>query len=73
MTWISVNDKLPLVRQKVLVAYKNGVTIAEYRGYIVDKYTTRRCWCGWKGAKHTLSSVTHWMPLPLPPAEWSER
>ena len=35
--WISVADRYPVPRQKVLVAYKSGVTIAEYRGYDVEK------------------------------------
>lgn len=65
--WISVSDRYPVPRQKVLVAYKSGVTIAEYRGYDVEKGKVKYYWCGQKGAKHSLSSVTHWMPLPLPP------
>ncbi len=67
--WISVEDALPSPRERVLVAYRRGVTIAEYRGYDVTRNVKKMCWCGQNGPKHTLSSVTHWMPLPEPPVK----
>ena len=67
--WIPVNEKLPTARKKVLVAYKNGVTIAERNGYLVDPKTVNTYWRGVHGSKHQLTSVTHWMPLPEPPKE----
>ncbi len=63
--WISVKDKLPAPHDAVLVfeddAWKN-----QYTAYI----TERGCWicfceC-WDGSE--LNNVTHWMPLPPPPA-----
>lgn len=65
--WISVNEQLPVSRVWVLVAYKNGVTIAQRDGYLVSPRETHTYWRGVKGAKHQLASVTHWMPLPAPP------
>ena len=69
--WISVKDKCPVPRTKVLVAYKRGVTIAEYRGFdteLVNGVLQKQYyWHGIKGAKDTFRSVTHWMPLPQPP------
>lgn len=62
--WISVNERLPMIRTRVLVAYKDGVTVAEYRGYDVCKGKQQMYWCGIKGTKHVLRSITHWMPLP---------
>ena len=62
--WISVEERLPMIRTRVLVAYKDGVTVAEYRGYDVCKGKQQMYWCGIKGTKHVLRSITHWMPLP---------
>ena len=57
--WISVEDELPPLRQRVL-AY-NGVTI--YIAWVSDDFV-------WRTHKehcfHTYP-VTHWMLLPLPP------
>ena len=65
--WISINTGLPVPRVKVLVAYKNGVTIAELDGYVKSPKVIQRYWRGVDGPKHVLRSVTHWMPLPEPP------
>ena len=62
--WISVEERLPMIRTRVLVAYKDGVTVAEYRGYDACKGKQQMYWCGIKGTKHVLRSITHWMPLP---------
>lgn len=71
--WIPVTERSPFPRTKVLVAYKCGVTIAEYRGYDVElingQYRQRFYWHGVKGPKDTLRSVTHWLPLPEPPGK----
>ena len=65
--WVSVNNRRPPMRKRVLVAYKSGVTIAELRSYDISPGKVRVYWAGFKGPKHTLTSVTHWMPLPEPP------
>ncbi len=65
--WISVDDRLPIPREKVLVAYSKGVTIAQMDGYIKDAKHREHYWRGMNGPKHSLASVTHWMPLPDPP------
>lgn len=65
--WASVHERLPPIRKKVLVAYQAGVTIAELRSYDICPGKVKMYWAGFKGPKHTLSSVTHWMPLPDPP------
>ncbi len=67
MEWISVEDRLPPARKKVLIAYNRGVSIAERNGYLVDPTKTEPYWRGVHGPKHSLRSVTHWMPLPDPP------
>lgn len=69
LKWISVNDVLPVARTKVLVAYKNGVTIAELDGYVKSKNTEQVYWRGTNGPKHVLRSVAYWMPLPEPPED----
>lgn len=65
--WISVKESMPPARVKVLVAYRNGVTIAERNGYITDPTEQKTYWRGIHGPKHSLRSVTHWMSLPEPP------
>ena len=70
--WISVEERLPFPREKVLVAYAKGVTIAQMDGYIKDPKNRAHYWRGMNGPKHTFSSVTHWMPLPDQPKEVRE-
>jgi hypothetical protein len=65
--WIRCEDRLPVPRTWVLVAYKKGVTIGMLHGYLVEPLHEKYYWRGVKGAKHALSSVTHWMPLPDAP------
>lgn len=65
--WVSVTERLPVPREKVLVAYQKGVTIAQLDGYIRDPKNRVHYWRGMHGPKHSLSSVTHWMPMPEPP------
>ena len=73
MEWISVEDRLPVARTKVLVAYQNGVTIAQRDGYLVSPRETHTYWRGVNGPKHQLTTVTHWMPLPTPPQRGREK
>lgn len=65
--WIPVSERLPEIRKKVLILHKFGPTIGEYRGYDICPGKKQFYWCGTKGSKDTLKTVTHWMPLPEPP------
>ena len=75
--WIDVRERCPTPRTKVLVAYKRGVTIAEYRGFdteLVNGVLQKEYyWHGIKGAKDSFRSVTHWMPLPNPPWHYGKQ
>lgn len=53
--WISVEDKLPDEREKVLVTYRLGVTAATYMGNKM-----------WQSGNRKLKSVTAWQKLPEP-------
>lgn len=55
--WISVEDDLPPIKQRVLVFARNG-------SILIDLIMTPRS--GWWVSEN---SVTHWMPLPEPPKE----
>ena len=75
--WISVEERLPNVGEKVMVCgVKNGMQVGTFRGIprsmqvgafsgISRPGKNRKWW--WK--KDTILEVTHWMPLPEPPKE----
>lgn len=59
MNWISVKDRLPNQSERVLIAHKQGVTLAWHNGGY---------WTKGAATKHRIiKTVTHWMPLPEPP------
>lgn len=61
--WISVEERLPDVGEKVLVCgAKNGMQVGAFRG--ISFPGENRKW-NWK--KNTILEVTHWMPLPTTP------
>ena len=61
--WISVEDRLPEVGQKVMVCgLKKGMQVGAFRGLM--RAGRNRVW-QWK--KDVPLEVTHWMPLPEPP------
>ena len=63
--WISVEERLPNVGEKVMVCgVKNGMQVGTFRG--ISRHGKNRKWL-WK--KDTILEVTHWMPLPEPPKE----
>ncbi len=73
MEWISVNDRLPEIGELVLVAYKvdfgSGIMGTLVNTAMIQKFG----FCG-GGYDNFLdetctTEVTHWMPLPEPPAE----
>ena len=65
--WISVSERLPMPQTKVLLAYKQGVTIGYLGGY--PKEGGKPIFHGVHGYKHILSSVTHWQYPPETPKD----
>lgn len=62
--WISVNEMLPRCGERVLA--RSGPFVGEaYRTSAGSWY--RQSGIAWRDALDT--SVTHWMPLPEPPAD----
>lgn len=58
MEWISVKDRLPEIKQGVIVwLSEKGFNEHNVAKTTYDKYG------------FNLSNVTHWMPLPTPPSE----
>ena len=58
MEWISVNDKLPELYTDVIVCRRG--TVVESGRRVNDGW--------WKVFGVRVKDVTHWMPLPDPPA-----
>ena len=58
--WIPVSERLPEVKQLVMVAVKHAQS-AKYA-----QLTVNNTWRTW-GGEYVFSSVTHWQPLPQPP------
>lgn len=64
--WISVFDRKPKPRQKVIIKFcdpvpEDSITIARY-----DTFGT---FCQFTNGGYFYRDVTHWMPLPAPPKE----
>jgi Protein of unknown function (DUF551) len=71
--WISVKDRLPELRQEVLVWYDNGYEVAYLQKFEPPKLQYPQFnnvemfeWCF---GDFEDFDVTHWMPLPEPPKE----
>lgn len=61
--WISVEKKLPVITQEVLINVGTGfVTL----GHVSSKYLDESEW-RYSNGNIVSSNVTHWMPLPEPP------
>ena len=67
--WISVEERLPKPFLSVLVFMPAGIlSLSVCEGFLSDG----RLW----STRHGLldfTSITHWMPMPLPPAEYLEQ
>lgn len=61
--WVSVKDRLPEDTKQKIVFHKRGVSFAYFSG---------NYWWSSIGGRHSLDTVTHWMPLPEPPEEGLE-
>ena len=65
--WIPVAEQLPKYGDWVLgIGPKRGYHVCEYRGITHFPYSGDSPWFSAKG--RTLT-ITHWMPLPMPPEE----
>lgn len=60
--WISVKERLPEDRQKVLFYYNSGMIDC---GYILENQPIILFEIAWEG--YLVNNATHWQPLPEPP------
>jgi hypothetical protein len=75
--WISVKDRLPELRQEVLVIRDGWYALAcrrkvERKPLPPPQFNNIEIWEWDYGVEETFvpdGSVTHWMPLPEPPKE----
>lgn len=65
--WISVNDSMPKVGEKVLT-YCKAVGGVAGNGYIKVNYISMHT-RSWECSVLYGYEITHWMPLPEPPKE----
>ena len=61
--WIAVRERLPDVKDVVLIAIKNRTQACE--GYLTEKNE----WRVWGGVYPYFTAATHWRPLPTPPEQ----
>ena len=71
--WISVNDKMPDHRQEVLAVlnYAGSPKVCQctfVERYCNDKVDWLNVFVGLNQGLYPHQGVTHWMPLPCPPA-----
>ena len=66
MKWISVKERLPEDEDCVLFVSKNEIYICIWFNHW-DSVSGNMAGCYDKQVK--ISDITHWMPLPEPPAE----
>lgn len=70
LKWISVEDRLPEPFKPVLVAYNNGtVDLIGWQNWKNDGEMSYRDDEAWEN----IVTVTHWMPLPMPPKKEANR
>ena len=68
--WVRVEDRLPEMRGIVLIRDYNGGISSALRAEVTDNRTAWAWWTHDGTYLHpTTAGVTHWMPLPAPPAD----
>lgn len=68
MRWISVKDRLPEDRQKILTYWPAGHTPIQVQTFYLQYGTSGPWWMfGWHNHLLKDGNITHWMPLPDPP------
>ena len=74
--WISVKDRKPKTKHwtdNQKYSDKVIVTDGKYRTSACWMYNTWAGWYGWFDGDEELKGITHWMPMPEPPKEGSEK
>ena len=66
MSWISVEDRLPDTKKDVLMRVTCGDYFNVEEGMYLGGSSWVNCWC--QRRNENLYPVTHWQPLPEPPA-----
>lgn len=70
MGWISVEEKLPELNERVLVLCRFGLTKGRYADFCeVGERIQYPEGPGWKGYGAMSKLISHWMPLPEAPKE----
>jgi len=73
--WISINDRLPSVRQSVALVHMSRWENAPMDrniyacGYLDDAFSATPYWSIRGERAQMLDAFTHWLPLPMTPAE----
>ena len=65
--WISVKDRLPNVKQKVMILNTYGEITDFYKAVIINKKSKHKIWMNPDTGYIYGGEVTHWMPLPDAP------
>jgi hypothetical protein len=60
--WISVNDRLPEIGDKVLIYCSSQGQLIAYLSY-------EKQWIHVFDGSYLYLNITHWMPLPEPPSK----
>jgi len=66
MEWISVKDGHPIEDDSVFLVINAKIQMLPIKAYYCEEWNEFMSLENGDGANHPLS-VTHWMPLPIPP------
>jgi len=73
MSWISVKDRLPELKESYSGSPLRSERVLIYNGHYVDlgkiEESYKRRVRSWKDSTYRIACVTHWQPLPEPPRE----
>ena len=70
--WIPVTERLPEDDEVVLIACKIGKMFVGYHKHLFPGYEVWRILTARDSTKKITYTVTHWMPLPMPPEGGAE-